>query len=98
MVWLKAFVALHNDSVVRPLAYVVRQKFCCKICRIILRHLFLPMNVTVNIFSVLQVSLQSCNICERVISQNIAHLHYIDLCGNIYWQYNNAKYYTLALQ
>ena len=41
----KGFGALHNDSVARPSAYVVRQNFICReICRIILRR-FLGMKV-----------------------------------------------------
>ena len=53
MVCLKALVALHNDSVMPPSAYVVIKKLCCKICHIILRHLSLPANVKMDIFSVL---------------------------------------------
>ena len=33
-----------------------------------------------------------CNICESAISQNIAHLHYRDSYGNIFWPYDKAKY------
>ena len=64
IVWLKVFVVLHNESVARPLPYVARQNFFLKICRIIMPCLFLRMKVKLNIFSVLNVSLKSCNIYQ----------------------------------
>ena len=53
IVWLEFFVAPHNDSASRPSVYVAQQIFCLKICRIILRRLFLGMKVKVKAFSVL---------------------------------------------
>ena len=38
----------------------------------------------VSVFLLLRISLTACNICQRAISQNIAHLHPIDLYGNIF--------------
>ena len=73
----KILVALHNDS-------VARQFFCRKNCRMVLRHLFLRIKVEVSVFLVLRVSLTAYNICQRAISQNISHLHSIDLYGNIF--------------
>ena len=45
-----------------------------------------------NVFSAIKVSLKSCNICQRAILQNIAHLHYIDLYDNIFQRYDKFKY------
>ena len=44
----------------------------------------LTLKVKVSVFLVLRVSLTACNICQCAISQNIAHLHHIDLYGNIF--------------
>ena len=67
--------------------------FCRKHCRMVLRHLFLRIKVKVSVFLVLWVCLTACNICHRRISQNIARLRYIDLCGNIFKPYDNKKYF-----
>ena len=71
-----------------------RQMFFVAICRdkcflsqtlsMVLRHLFLRIKVKVSVFLVLRISLTACNICQHAISQNIAHLHHIDLYGNIF--------------
>ena len=42
------------------------------------------LHIKVKVSVVLWVSLTACNICQRAISQNIAHLHHIDLYGNIF--------------
>ena len=81
----KFFVALHNESVARQSSYVARQMFFCrKHCRMVLRRLFLRIKVKVSVYLILRVSLTACNICQRAILQNIAHLHHIDLYGNIF--------------
>ena len=61
----------------------VTNVFCRKHCCMVLGCLVLRIKVNVNGFLVLQVSLTTCNICQCAISQNIAHLHHIDLYGNI---------------
>ena len=55
----------------------------------VLRRLFLSMKTKVSVFLVLWISLTACNICQRAISQNIAHLHPIDLYGDIFQPYDN---------
>ena len=57
--------------------------FVCKIRHIILQCLFSRMKAKHNIFSVLQISLKSCNICQLAISRNIGDLHHIDLYCNL---------------
>ena len=71
-----------------------KKRFCPEICHIILPRLLLRMKVKLNVFSVLNVSLKSCNIYQRAISQNIAQLNYIDLYGIIFSLYDNSNYCT----
>ena len=64
--------------------YRMTNAFCRKLCRITLQLLFLRIKVKVYLVSVFWIFLTSCNICERALSQNITHLHYSDLYGNIF--------------
>ena len=66
----KRLVPLHN-----------RKCFCRKLCRIILRCLFLRIKIVLNVVIGFPDSVQYL---QRAVSQNIAQLHHIDLYGNIF--------------
>ena len=61
----KTFVTGHNGSVARQRFFVTNS------VEFVLWHLFLCIQVKVNVFSVLQVSLTAHNICHCAISQII---------------------------
>ena len=86
IIWVKFFVALHNDSVTRQSAYVAQQfLFCCKLCCILLQYLFLRMKIEMNVFSVSWVFPDSVQYSSAFnIANKFSDLHYIDLYGNTF--------------
>ena len=69
--------------------------FLSQTLHIVLGHLRLRIKVEGDVFLVVKVSLTSCTICQRAMSQNIAHLHHIDLYGSIFLPSNNFSHCDL---
>ena len=64
----------------------------------VLRRLFLRIKVKVSVFLVVRVSLTACNICQRAISQNIAHLHHQFIYMAIYFSHTIKDIYSAVMK